>query len=883
MPGPWEKYAAPGAAPVAAPGPVYGPPPVVDPYKAEDQQMQRNADARAAATADRTAANDAVRLQMEQERLRLAQSADARAAAKAGKGADDPSTAIDKLRNVITKIDQVAIDSADNAGWFETGFTGAAARNIPGTAGFDLAENVKTIDANAAFNALAEMRANSPTGGALGQVTERELDLLKSSVANLNTAQSQQQFLANLAEAKNVYLRMLERLQPNAREEYQNAPGIRFGADGVPFLTTRQGSADDQREADPFGVRGGGGPSGNGGGGGGGTPPAPTGGNPLAAGFGDIVEGAGDVLGIISNPLNATVNAALGTNLTTDMGGYLRDAAGLPRGNPTIGAINQGGVAALTGSLAGRGAAQLANPGALQNALALFGAQPGRDAVAGAAAGLGSEVARRNEAGPVGQLGGALVGGLIGYGGANALANALSPRAPNALAQAAARQGVDMLPADAGGPVSKIVTSATRVSPISATPVARAAERSQGQMRSAVNRAASREGDIVPTDQAGEAVSAAGKRWSAKTRDIGNTLYRQAYKETAGLQIRSPRAAQAIDRYLSKLREAPQTNQAAISELLKLRGDLQGGMTVQGLHDLRSTISSGVFDGKLRSGVEKGRMKDIRAALSDDMFETLKGYGLTRAASMLKRADQYWERRVEHIDQVLEPIIGKEKGGEQVVQAIEGMARGQQGGNKRLARLIKEMTREEAGQVRATIVDRIGKATPGTQTAEGNAFSAGTFLTNWNRMTPQAKATVFSNTELRRDLNDIALLAERMKSSQAMANHSNTSVAMQGSAGLQAGWAVSHFPSYVLGAGTQFITGRLMSSPGFARWLARLPENPERARRPIEQLGVLATREPLIASDAKSLQQFLQSTLGQSPGRASASEEVSDRRRKPPN
>jgi hypothetical protein len=40
---------------------------------------------------------------------------------------------------------------------------------------------IQPITSNEAFNALAAMRAASPTGGALGNVTERELDLLKSS------------------------------------------------------------------------------------------------------------------------------------------------------------------------------------------------------------------------------------------------------------------------------------------------------------------------------------------------------------------------------------------------------------------------------------------------------------------------------------------------------------------------------------------------------------------------------------------------------------------------------------------------------------------------------------------------------------------------------
>ncbi len=59
---------------------------------------------------------------------------------------------------------------------------------LPGTDARELASKVDTIQANLAFDELEEMRKNSPTGGALGNVTEKELDLLKSAVSGLDPA-----------------------------------------------------------------------------------------------------------------------------------------------------------------------------------------------------------------------------------------------------------------------------------------------------------------------------------------------------------------------------------------------------------------------------------------------------------------------------------------------------------------------------------------------------------------------------------------------------------------------------------------------------------------------------------------------------------------------
>ena len=69
---------------------------------------------------------------------------------------------------------------------------------VPGSAAHDLAANLRTLKANAAFDQIAEMRANSPTGGALGSTSEGELALLEAVYAAIGQSQSQPQFLENV-------------------------------------------------------------------------------------------------------------------------------------------------------------------------------------------------------------------------------------------------------------------------------------------------------------------------------------------------------------------------------------------------------------------------------------------------------------------------------------------------------------------------------------------------------------------------------------------------------------------------------------------------------------------------------------------------------------
>ena len=84
------------------------------------------------------------------------------------------------------------------AGAFTTGFLGAQMQNVPGTPAHDLANTLSTLKANAGFERLQEMRNNSKTGGALGQVSERELQLLQDAYAALSQSQSKGQFMQNL-------------------------------------------------------------------------------------------------------------------------------------------------------------------------------------------------------------------------------------------------------------------------------------------------------------------------------------------------------------------------------------------------------------------------------------------------------------------------------------------------------------------------------------------------------------------------------------------------------------------------------------------------------------------------------------------------------------
>lgn len=102
----------------------------------------------------------------------------------------------------IGRIERMVADADIPA----TGLSGAFAQHIPGTSAANVSKLLDSIRANVGFDELQRMRAASPTGGALGQVSERENTLLQSALGSLEQSLTEEEFLFNLNRVKDTYL-----------------------------------------------------------------------------------------------------------------------------------------------------------------------------------------------------------------------------------------------------------------------------------------------------------------------------------------------------------------------------------------------------------------------------------------------------------------------------------------------------------------------------------------------------------------------------------------------------------------------------------------------------------------------------------------------------
>ena len=163
-----------------------------------------------------------------QAQINKQEAAAAAKAKKAATGAVSPYNAvvlqtIDDIIPVLDKDINGWLNQNLGMGGWTTGTLGELMKGIGGTGARDLNAKLETLRSNIGFDRLQKMRMDSPTGGALGSVSERELSQLNSALGNLEQSQSPEQLKENLIRIRDQYERAIIALQND------------YAADGMTF------------------------------------------------------------------------------------------------------------------------------------------------------------------------------------------------------------------------------------------------------------------------------------------------------------------------------------------------------------------------------------------------------------------------------------------------------------------------------------------------------------------------------------------------------------------------------------------------------------------------------------------------------------------------
>ena len=132
--------------------------------------------------------------------------------------------ALTSQKQKVEMLDDLIDGAKKEASIFTTGMGGSVLSGVPGTPAYDLEKQLSTIKANIGFDRLQEMRDNSKTGGALGQVSEMENKLLQSVWGNLEQSQSKEQFIKNLDRVKKQVRASWDRVNRAYEQDYGTTP-----------------------------------------------------------------------------------------------------------------------------------------------------------------------------------------------------------------------------------------------------------------------------------------------------------------------------------------------------------------------------------------------------------------------------------------------------------------------------------------------------------------------------------------------------------------------------------------------------------------------------------------------------------------------------------
>jgi hypothetical protein len=161
----------------------------------------------------------------------------------ARKGQMAEQSALDDSKKLQGFLKQ-AIDQTD---WNSAGMIGQVMSTFGGTDATDLESVLDSIKAKIGFKELQDMRRESPTGGALGQVAVKELEFLQSVEGSLKQKQSPDQLRSNLQAILDSAARLEQDLQKNPPTWDYNT-GASVGGATIPASGGKSGDTGETYE-----------------------------------------------------------------------------------------------------------------------------------------------------------------------------------------------------------------------------------------------------------------------------------------------------------------------------------------------------------------------------------------------------------------------------------------------------------------------------------------------------------------------------------------------------------------------------------------------------------------------------------------------------------
>lgn len=369
------------------------------------------------------------------------------------------------------------------------------------------------------------------------------------------------------------------------------------------------------------------------------------------------------------------------------------------------------------------------------------------------------------------------------------------------------------------GKTGGMAAAALEKVPFAAEMVAKDATRAVGEVEGAFRKVIS--GGLSPSS-AGELLQKGLKGFVSKFQERSNKLY-----DEVAAQI-PPGTRVDVSNMKGAVTEAKQyfAGNPELASKLGLSGwdgvlaeAEKNGISWQAVRQLRSQIGKAIGSNRgALADEDVGRLEQLYGALTSDMEAAAKAAG-PKAYQAWSRANGFYKSGAKRIERSLDGTISA-KNPERAFEAFDALTQADRSTADiaRMRQIKSSLSRDDWSQISESIADRLGKAKSGAQNAEGTVFSPATFLTEWNKMSPDAKRILFDEP-VRVELEKIAKVSERVKAAGAERNMSNTGTIVWAAAVLKA-FSVAPV-STTAGLGATMIGSKAMTSPVFLRAVNR--------------------------------------------------------------
>lgn len=320
------------------------------------------------------------------------------------------------------------------------------------------------------------------------------------------------------------------------------------------------------------------------------------------------------------------------------------------------------------------------------------------------------------------------------------------------------------------------------------------------------------------------------------------------------------------------LGEATELLSEARRVLRKARDSKQPGRLINQVADLERAIEGDVIRAAQASDANAGRAADAGAVAAQ------------------RQGDSLWVDRMMAQKQEFKRALASDTddvnvSGESVYRQIFNDMRDEGGNLIRLRKTLNRLPKRARDTFAASAFDDLGKATPGAQNADTDAWSFQTFMTNWGKTSPEARRIAFGGRGVDREIADIVRYAERLRQLDKARNFSNTAATAGNSAYATA------VVSTLLAAGPKAagavagvypamnIVGRtFMATPALRSWLrstlqATTRGNNSQVATLVRRLPSLAAKHPNASAEIVQLERSILSAMNDNyPSSVAASE-----------